>query len=206
MESLDPRINRLEIPSNWDAGIEKEPLDQLETYEVFVQAMEKRPFQHEGIVHAPDKDFAFLFAKEQYSRRYTCSGIWVCKTKDIFVSPYTEAGQNVYDLPLPEPEDSTNAEEYEIFHLFKRGKQHKHAGTVKAKGKHHAVHVAREQIQESKPVLNVWVVKAVDFLKSKDEDKDIWDTLSDKQFRDAIAYKGADKIKEFKERMNKKNE
>jgi len=203
MESLDPRISRLEIPSNWDQGLEKEPLDQLETYEVFVQAQEKKPFQHEGIVHASDKDLAFLFAKEQFSRRYTCTGIWICRTSDIFVSPYTEAGQNAYDLSLPEPETDGEEFQYEIFHLYKRGKQHKHVGAVKARGVKHAVHLAKDQFPESKPVLNIWVVKSSDFFKSKEEDKDIWSTLPEKQFRDAIAYKGADKIKEYKDRTKK---
>jgi len=200
MDSLDPRINRLEIPSNWNEGLQKEPLDQLETFEVFVQAQDNKPYQHEGIVHASDKDFAFLFAKEQFSRRYTCTGIWVCKTREVFVSPYTEAGNSVYDLELPPSEEDGEDSSFEIFHLYKRGKQHKLAGTVNARGYKHAMQLAKGKIEESKPVLNVWVIKAEDFLKSEESDKDIWKTLPDKQFRDAIDYRGADKIKEYKER------
>jgi len=97
-ESLDPRINRLPGTGEWQQEYEKDSLDQFPTFEVFVQAKEDKPFQHEGIVHAPEPNFAFLFAKEQFSRRYSCSGIWVVNTQNVIISDYTENSQNIYDI------------------------------------------------------------------------------------------------------------
>lgn len=200
MESLDPRINRFQVPAEWDGDFKKDPLDQLETYEVFVQAKEGKAYQHEGIVHASDLDLAFLFAKEQYSRRYTCSGIWVCRSPEVYVSPLTENGNSVYDLEIPADEKSGEEKTFEIFHLYKRGKQHKHVGSVKATSHKRAIEKAKDSIEESRPVLNVWVVESSKIYANSSDDVDIWNTLPEKQFRDALAYKGADKIQEYKSR------
>ncbi|HEX9651354.1 MAG TPA: phenylacetic acid degradation b [Cyclobacteriaceae bacterium] len=205
MDSLDPRINRIAIPEKWDGDFKKSSLDQLETFEVFVQPKENKAFQHEGIVHASDLELAFLFAKEQFSRRYTCSGMWVCKTSDVYVSPYTEDGKTVYEIKLPVEQNGAAEKPYEIFHLYKRGKQHKHVGTVKAKSHINAIRNAGINIEEAKPVLNIWVIDSSKIYANKTEDVDIWNTLPDKQFRDAIAYRGAEKIKEYKSRV-KNNE
>jgi len=77
LKSIDPRINRLSLRERQRNAFDSPPLDQLPTYEVFVQLKEGKVFEHAGIVHAATSDMAFLFAKEQYSRRYTCSGMWM---------------------------------------------------------------------------------------------------------------------------------
>jgi ring-1,2-phenylacetyl-CoA epoxidase subunit PaaB len=105
LKSLDPRVNRLNLPEETPAS-SKEGLDQLPTFEVFVQAKEGRPFQHEGIVHAADEEMAFLFANEQFSRRNTCSGIWVVKTENVHTTPFTDGDRNIYDeIPSDRRED-----------------------------------------------------------------------------------------------------
>ena len=38
-------------------------LDQFETYQTFVQVKENKPFEHAGIVHAPNEEMAFLLPK-----------------------------------------------------------------------------------------------------------------------------------------------
>ena len=64
LKSLDPRVNRLDIPENWNESItSKDSLDQFETYEAFVQVKEGKALEHVGPVHAPNEDMAFLFAK-----------------------------------------------------------------------------------------------------------------------------------------------
>jgi len=75
LKSLDPRIDRLHIDQE-GALKPKAELDQLETFEIFLQLKEGRPFSHVGNVHAANEEIAFLFAKEQFSRRLTCTGIW----------------------------------------------------------------------------------------------------------------------------------
>jgi len=93
MKSLDPRVTRLNLSDQSKDEVQKALLDQLETYEVFIKPKEGRPFQHEGIVHAYDEEIASVFAKEQFSRRSTCTAIMIAKTANIFVSETTDAGK-----------------------------------------------------------------------------------------------------------------
>ena len=206
MESLDPRVSRLNIDENASLS-PKVPLDQFGTFEVFVQIKEGKQYRHEGIVHAPNRDMAFVFAKEQFSRRMMCSGLFVVDTRHVFVTAFTEGDTNVYEKVsdgVAGVEDEP--QEYEFFHLMKRGKQHEHIGSIEAKGPEQALAMAKtEFINSDKPIYNVWVVATKDILFSSEEDKIIWKTLPEKKFRDAIAYKAADKIKAFKERQQKKS-
>jgi ring-1,2-phenylacetyl-CoA epoxidase subunit PaaB len=50
-----------------------------------------------------------------------------------------------------------------------------------------------------KPCVNVWIIKATDIFRSEAEDKDIWSTTKDKQYREATAYRVLDKITKYKE-------
>lgn len=199
MTSLDPRLNRVDIYKYKQELQPKDSMDQFETYEVFVQTKESKPYQHEGIVHAPNRDMAFLFGKEQFSRRGTCTGIAVVQTEHVMVSPMTDNDESVYDLVSVESEKSTKKETYEVFHLFKRGKHMQHQGSVSAVGFQDAYLQAGATYDTGKTVLNVWVVRHDDMLFNTEDERDIWSTLSEKSFRDAIAYKALDKIKKFKE-------
>ncbi len=206
MESLDPRVNRLNLPVQWKEEAHKESLDQLETYEVFIQTREGRPFQHEGIVHAYDEELAFVFAKEQFSRRATCFAILIANTKNVFTSETTDDGKNVYVL-VTEPDDHLSEQSnYYVFHLFKRGKQHKEAGNVQAGNIDDALYQAKIHLDPgnpAKPVLNIWIIDEKDTFRTNIEDSDIWKTTPEKTFREAMDYKGADLIKKYKENKNK---
>jgi ring-1,2-phenylacetyl-CoA epoxidase subunit PaaB len=202
MKSLDPRVNRLpEVPGELSP---KAPLDQFGTFEVFTQLRENKPFIHTGAVHAPNEEMAFIFAKEQFSRRQTCTGLFVVDTRNIYTTGYTENDQNVYSSVAEQADTSGTEELYEVFHLMRRGKQHEHIGSVEAHGYQHALSLARPEFIDGKPVYNVWVVKRSDILFNDDEDQIIWNTLPEKQFREAIAYKAGDKLKAFKEQNSKK--
>ena len=195
----------MQVPEKWDHSLEKENLDQLETFEVFVQAKESRPYQHEGAVHASNEEMAFVFAKEQYSRRSTCTGIKIVRTRNVFVSDLTEAEISVYESVKSMGDQSSGSEgSYVIFHLLKRGKQHKLAGEVTSTSPGEALYQAKLNLDPGKPVFNVWIVKAEDILTISDENKVIWDTLPEKSFRDATAYRGADRIKKFKDEQGLK--
>lgn len=194
MKSLDPRVNRL--PEIGTAGkmILKVPLDQLGTFEVFVQPKEGKPFQHEGIVHAPSLELAFVLAKETFTRRFTCASLYVVETRDVYVTPLVDSNQNVYDS-LP-----TSAEEgnslFEIYHLPKRGKQHVHVGSVEANSIVGAIHQAKLNFG-SKATLNVWVIEKNKIRFTTPDEQEIWLTLPEKKFRDASNYKGGDKLNDF---------
>jgi len=208
LNSLDPRINRLNIPAEFGTTFpSKENKDQFVTFEVFVQPKESKPYQHEGIVHAPTIDMAFLFAKEQFSRRgMSCSGVWVIKTDNIQVSPITENDEDIYDFiheEIMEGAEKGKNEAYQVFHLKKRGKQHVHVGELEATSFEEALFNAKSKFQEVKAILNIWVAKEEDFLKIEGEEfTDIWETLPEKKYRDAMDYRATEKIKKFKAEQN----
>ena len=221
IHSHDPRMNRLGLPDAPATAAAKGALDQFGTYEVFHQKKEGAPFVYVGPVHAPEADVAFLFAKEQYSRRFACTGLWVVPTAAITVTEYVGDQESAYDtLPLLTNQeaaatpaagsryiDDTPAEEaaytageedYDIFHLKKRGKAHQHVGKVRANSPAQALQAAKAVFGEQRPVVNVWAARSADFLRSDDEDRDIWATTPDKKYRDAISYKVQDRIERFK--------
>jgi ring-1,2-phenylacetyl-CoA epoxidase subunit PaaB len=89
MESLDPRINRLNL-SEAPVYVPLEAMEEWQTYEVFHQKNRGDQHIHVGIVHAPNADLALLFAKEQFARRSKCVNLWVVKTADITASAYED--------------------------------------------------------------------------------------------------------------------
>ena len=198
MKSLDPRVNRLpEVPVEIGPKI---PLDQLGTFEVFVQPKENRPFQHEGIVHASDPEMAFVLAKEAFTRRFLCISLYITATGNVFVSPLTENTKNAYDLIDDQFEKGASPTQFEIYHLFKRGKQHQHVGQVMAGSHHEAMYHAKQTLRGDKQVYNIWAIKTSDIRFTKPEELDLWNTLPEKKFRDASDYKGGDKLKNFLEK------
>jgi ring-1,2-phenylacetyl-CoA epoxidase subunit PaaB len=202
LKSLDPRVTRLNLPEGEQPPVEAKPaLDQFETYEAFHQRKEGTSYTYVGPVHAPNEEVAFLFSKEQYSRRAACTGMWVARTSHIMVTPYVGDGENVYDaIREEEPTGrSEQAESYEIFHLKKRGKAHTHAGRVEATSYQEALQEAKKAFGDKGPIVNVWVVKSKHVLQSDEADKDMWLTTPDKKYRDAVAYKVMDKITKYKE-------
>jgi ring-1,2-phenylacetyl-CoA epoxidase subunit PaaB len=202
IKSLDPRVSRMQMPADVnEQPLQKDELDQLVTFQVFMQKKEGKSFEHTGIVHAPTAELALLYAKEQYSRRFTCSGMAVAETTTVLASPVTDGGLSVYQLlEGPVPETDGPAEAFEVFHLMKRGKQHEHAGSVEAATVEEAFLKAKESLAPEKPVLNIWLLRRSDLLTIDEEDKDIWHTLPEKGYRDAVAYKAGDRLKEFKEK------
>lgn len=195
MKSLDPRVNRL--PQKGSANTTpKVPLDQFGTFQVFVQPKANKPFQHEGIVHAPNLEMAYVLAKEAFTRRFTCISIYVAETRNIHVSVLTEGDDDAYDHVSEAAQEGKKAS-YEIFHMFKRGKQHQHVGKVEATNPNEALWLASKQLRTEKQVFNIWAIRTSDIRFTNQEDLDLWLTLPEKKFRDAAAYKGGEKLKTF---------
>lgn len=197
MKSLDPRVERLP-----DIGISEQPpskpeLDQFGTFEVFVQPKEGKPFQHEGAVHAPNLEMAYVLGKETFTRRFVCTSLFVTLTEHVTVSPFAEQDENVFQLLKNVAPTGDGQESYEVFTLAKRGKQHVHAGTVQAAGPHAAMMQGEKLFAPGAVVVNIWVVRTRDIRFTSVEEKDFWTTLPEKKFRDASDYKGGDKLKDF---------
>lgn len=201
MNSLDPRVNRLPTIGQPGQAEPKASLDQFGTFEVFVQPKAGKPFQHEGVVHAPNLEMAFVLAKEAFTRRFQCVSLYVADTRHVFVSPMTEGSTNVFELIHDTPDQPGARVSYEIYQLAKRGKQHVHAGTVLARTPHQAMSEAKLMFQSEKIVYNLWAIRTQDIRFTKPEEQELWLTLPEKKFRDASDYKGGDKLKEFLERI-----
>lgn len=202
MKSLDPRVNRLPHTDSAPNTTPKVPLDQFGTFQVFVQPKANKPFQHEGIVHAPNLEMAYVLAKEAFTRRFTCVSIYVAETRNIHVSVLTEGDDDAYNH-VREVAQEGEKSSYEIFHLFKRGKQHQHVGTVEATNPNEALWLASQQLRNDKQVFNIWAICTNDIRFTHQEDMDLWHTLPEKKFRDAAAYKGGEKLKTFLETSKK---
>jgi ring-1,2-phenylacetyl-CoA epoxidase subunit PaaB len=198
--SLDPRVNRLPKIGVPGEIAPKAPLDQFGTFEVFVQPKDGKPFQHEGAVHAPNIEMAYVLAKETFTRRSVCTSLYVVDTRLVYVSPMTENTANAYDVIAEIPQQSGEKVPFEIYHLLKRGKQHIHAGTVSAVTPQEAMFEGKKQLRGDKLMYNVWAIRTSDIRFTSPEEKDLWITLPEKKFRDASDYKGGDKLKEFLER------
>lgn len=201
MNSLDPRVNRLPAIGQPGQILPKAALDQLGTFEVFVQPKDGKPFQHEGIVHAANRELAFVLAKEAFTRRFLCTSLFVADTRHVYVSPTTEGNTSAMDQLAEVINQPGTAEAYDIFVLPKRGKQHVHVGQVQAVLPQEAMWKAKQQnLHQGKVVYNVWAIRTADIRFTTEEEKDLWLTLPEKKFRDASDYKGGDKLKEFLER------
>jgi ring-1,2-phenylacetyl-CoA epoxidase subunit PaaB len=195
VNSLDPRVKRL--PRNVASAKEEAALDQFSTFEVFVQPNSKKPFQHEGALHAPNLEMAFVMAKEAFTRRFTCSSLYVVETAKVFVSALSEGDQTAFDLIQEPPQPTGNANSFEIYLLQKRGKQTVHAGQVIAESPERALWNARQDLNKGTQVFQVWAIGTNDIRFTTVDESDLWQTLPEKKFRDASDYKGGEKLKDF---------
>jgi ring-1,2-phenylacetyl-CoA epoxidase subunit PaaB len=200
LNSLDPRVNRLPKVGQPGQINPKADLDQFGTFEVFVQPREGKPFQHEGIVHAPNLEMSYILAKEAFTRRFLCTSLYVADTRGVYVSPMTEGTTNVYDILQPVASSGQAREPFHIYHLVRRGKQHILAGVVEASSPAEAMLAAGTTLRNGKLVYNVWAIRASEIRFTSEHDADLWATLPEKTFRDAANYKGGDKLKDFLEK------
>jgi ring-1,2-phenylacetyl-CoA epoxidase subunit PaaB len=89
-------------------------------------------------------------------------------------------------------------ETYEVFHQKKRGDQHMHVGIVHAPNPEMALLFGKEQFGRRGVSVNIWVVRTADVFTSDYDDSDIFDTVPEKQYREAAGYKVMDKINKYK--------
>lgn len=89
-------------------------------------------------------------------------------------------------------------ETYEVFHQKKRGDQHMHVGIVHAPNAEMALLFGKEQFGRRGITANIWVVKTANVFASEYEDQDIFETVPEKQYREAGGYKVMEKINKYK--------
>jgi len=95
-----------------------------------------------------------------------------------------------------------NWETYEVFHQKKRGDQHIHVGIVHAPNPEMAFLFGKEQYGRRGISVNMWVVKTSNVFASDYDDSDIFDTVPEKQYREAGGYKVMIKINKYKKENN----
>lgn len=105
--------------------------------------------------------------------------------------------------PINPLTDMDQWETYEVFHQKKRGDQHEHVGIVHAPNPEMALLFAKEQYGRRGISVNIWVVKTSNVFASDYDDADIFDTVPDKQYREAGGYKVMEMINKYK-KENKK--
>lgn len=187
-------MNRLGLDFSKEE-ISKELPDQLEPFEVFWLAKPNKPYEHVGIVHADDEELAFVFAKEQFSRRGgNCYGIKTVASKDIIVSEYTDNNVSAFTR-LPDFTKIEFPAKFEVYILKRRGKQHTYLASVEAEN---ADELTQKLLAIQTPCLNIWLVPFQHLHTSKEDELNFWTTLPDKGYRDAAAYKSGERIAAFK--------
>ena len=100
--------------------------------------------------------------------------------------------------PINPLDEMDNWETYEVFHQKKRGDQHIHVGIVHAPNPEMALLFGKEQYGRRGISVNMWVVKTSNVFASDYDDSDIFDTVPEKQYREAGGYKVMGKINKYK--------
>lgn len=100
--------------------------------------------------------------------------------------------------PINPLDEMDNWETYEVFHQKKRGDQHIHVGIVHAPNPEMALLFGKEQYGRRGLSVNMWVVKTSNVFASDYDDSDIFDTVPEKQYREAGGYKVMGKINKYK--------
>ena len=201
IKSLDPRVSRLNIEYDADNFEQPKPMDQLETYQIFTEVREGKGYTHVGIMHAANEKLAFLEAKEQYGRRGKCFGVWTVKTKNITVSDYAPIDKNIFDSIDAIQNNEKEKISYDVFIQKKRGKQHSYLCTVNANSPQEAFFEAKK-IHQNEKGCNLWTAKSNHILKTTEEDKQMFVTAPEKQFREALIYKIKDRIDAYRIKNN----
>ena len=100
--------------------------------------------------------------------------------------------------PIEPLKEMDQWETYEVFHQKKRGDQHMHVGIVHAPNADMALLFAKEQYGRRGLSVNIWVVRTRDVFTTDYDDSDIFETVPEKQYREAGGYKVMDKINKYK--------
>ena len=87
----------------------------------------------------------------------------------------------------------------------KRGEQHIHVGIVHAPNAEMALLFGKEQFGRRGLSVNIWVVRTRDVSSTGYDDSDIFETVPEKQYREAGGYKVRDKINAYRKKQKSDN-
>lgn len=89
-------------------------------------------------------------------------------------------------------------ETYEVFVQPKSGSQPIHEGSLHAASSDMALVLAKEQFGRRGNCYNIWIVKTSDIYALNTDDSDMFDSISDKKYRNPGGFKVSDKITQYK--------
>ena len=117
-QSLDPRINRLQLGDTSPLTIAEG--ENWNTYEVFHQEKRGAHHEHVGCVRAPGPELALVFAKEQFARRKKCVNLWVVRSADILA--FDIADEDMFENNADKTyRDASGFKVMEKINKFKKG-------------------------------------------------------------------------------------
>lgn len=87
---------------------------------------------------------------------------------------------------------------FEVFHQAKRGEQPVHVGSLHAPDSDIALVLAKEQYGRRSRTVSLWVVPTSAITTITVEDSDIFETVPEKDYREAKGYRVGIKIKAWK--------
>jgi ring-1,2-phenylacetyl-CoA epoxidase subunit PaaB len=140
---------------------------QWPRYIVFQQDEPGAPYHYDGSVHAPDAELALLNARDVFTRRPACIGLWVVRADGIFARTAEELAADPAWIDQPEPPGET--ETYVVFQKRDHKGVHSSVGEVEASSPEGALRQALRAFPDEKATV-WWVCPSRAILRSSRED------------------------------------
>lgn len=105
-------------------------------------------------------------------------------------NPYHQRIEEALEQTATPPPADTEWGVWEVFQQDRRGEHHHHVGSVHAPDAEMALVLAKENFVRRGACVNLWVVPSSAILATAYEDADIFQTTSDKNYREAAGYRG----------------
>jgi ring-1,2-phenylacetyl-CoA epoxidase subunit PaaB len=146
---------------------------QWSRYIVFQQDDPYVPYRYDGSVHAPDAELALLYARDVFTRRPSCIGLWIVRADRVFSRTAEELanGPELADQP-------GEAEPYTVFVKRDHKGAHTSVGEVEASSPEGALKLALTTFPDKKAIV-WWVCPSRAITRSGREDVDGLFQMSD---------------------------
>jgi ring-1,2-phenylacetyl-CoA epoxidase subunit PaaB len=149
---------------------------QWPRYIVFQQDEQGAPYHYDGSVHAPDAELALLNARDVFTRRPACTGLWVVHADRIFARTVEELAA---DPGLSAGSaDSGSREPYSVFQKHDHKGVHSFVGEVEADSPVEAMRAALMAYPDENAIV-WWVCPSKAIARSSRDDVDGLFQMSD---------------------------
>jgi ring-1,2-phenylacetyl-CoA epoxidase subunit PaaB len=141
---------------------------------VFQQEGPDASYQYDGSVHAPDAEIALLNARDVFTRRPACTGLWVVRADRIFTRTIEELAADPdfdpdFDPYLSSDSLPSTSEAYSVFQKRDHRGVHSFVGEVEALSPADAMRKAMTAYQDEKAIV-WWVCPTKAITRSGKED------------------------------------